>query len=136
MEDFYKRLNAYRDGLREKYPEVFPQEPVEIAVGPGWWPLLDRLFAAIQEDVKTTGVDVQIVQIKEKFRGLRFYIHGGSDEIRKMVSLAEEVSYRTCEECGKIAEDRNTFERVRTGWLVTLCDDCWKKYEKRTPESG
>lgn len=56
-------------------------------------------------------------QIKEKFGGLRFYYYGGDDYIRGVVTMAEEMSYRTCEECG--APGTST----ESGWIRTLCKE-------------
>lgn len=67
-----------------------------------------------------------ITQIKEKFGGLRFYIDGGDDTIYGMISLAESMSYRTCEYCG------TTNDKVghTQGWIITICEDCFKKEER------
>jgi hypothetical protein len=64
---------------------------------------------------------VEATQVKEKLSGLRFYYSGGDDEIRGMVSLAESLSYRICEECGCPGD-----VSVRGGWYKTLCKDCRK----------
>lgn len=55
-------------------------------------------------------------QVKEKFGGLRFYYNGGDEQIYGMASIAESMSYRTCELCG--APGRAN----RHGWITTLCD--------------
>lgn len=57
---------------------------------------------------------------------LRFYIYGGTDEIRELIDKAEEESVNICEQCG-------TRENVTTkgGWILTLCDTCRKKYEAK-----
>jgi hypothetical protein len=68
-----------------------------------------RLAKAI-EDLPT------IVQVKEKFGGLRFYMDGGTPELEHYVTFAEAMASRTCEICGKPGESRNT------GWIKTLCD--------------
>lgn len=60
---------------------------------------------------------VVVQQIKEKFGGLRFYCNGGSEGTHGMISLAEDLSYGICEECG------NRGERRSGGWIRTLCDE-------------
>lgn len=57
-------------------------------------------------------------QVKEKFSGLRFYMTNYNEEIEKLISEAEELSYRTCEHCGVPGKQRSG------GWIKTLCDDC------------
>ena len=65
-----------------------------------------------------------LTQVKEKFGGLRFYMTCGTDEIFNLVGEAEELSYKTCEECGKPGEEKDT------GWIRTLCDDCHENWDK------
>lgn len=60
---------------------------------------------------------VVATQVKEKFAGLRFYYSGGDDYIDGVVSMAESMSYRTCEECG--APGTST----QGGWVRTLCEE-------------
>lgn len=100
--------------------------------GPGWWKVLDEAFAQIDALMAQHPDQVfQVMQIKEKFGGLRFYwsaYQKGDDavavervealhaELDKIVYQTEEACSRTCEVCGEPGE-------VRTGgWLRTLCD--------------
>ena len=55
-------------------------------------------------------------QVKEKFGGLRFYTNGYTDVVQGMISMAESMSYRTCEVCGSPGRSNNY------GWISTLCD--------------
>lgn len=64
---------------------------------------------------------VDVVQIKEKFGGLRFYYDGGDDIIFGMVLLAESMSLSTCENCGTRI---NVKTHKKNGWLYTRCDNC------------
>ena len=56
------------------------------------------------------------VQVKEKFGGLRFYVHAATDKHYDYISFAESMSYRTCEECGAPGK------RYTDGWHRTLCE--------------
>ncbi len=62
----------------------------------------------------------KILQVKEKFGGLRFYYDGGSEEGAKHLSgavrMAEAMAIRTCEVCGRPGEKRSG------DWIQTLCD--------------
>lgn len=87
--------------------------------GPGWATLIDPVEALI------TALGGLILQIKEKFGGLRLYYSPGSaDEdarwvdVEKMVRDAESASLKTCEMCGKPGYTRSSGR-----WLKTLCDD-------------
>lgn len=68
---------------------------------------------------------IDITQIKEKFGGLRFYINGGDDTIYGMISLAESMSYRTCEYCGATKDIGQT-----QGWIITCCKSCVESNER------
>ena len=56
------------------------------------------------------------VQVKEKFGGLRFYVNGSTDTHYNYISFAENMSYRTCEQCGAVGKT------YTDGWHKTLCD--------------
>jgi hypothetical protein len=84
--------------------------------GPGWYALEKELI----QDLIKLGWDRRIVQVKEKFGGLRFYIGEGSDEIFDRIDRAEEESIKICERCG------NPGRVVGKSWLRCLCDECNK----------
>lgn len=79
----------------------------------GWDSIIDPLVA----QCKVEGVE--ILQIKEKFGGLRFYTSGASEWLESAIDAAEALSYRTCEDCGSPGSTVN----VR-GWVSTLCPTC------------
>ncbi len=110
--------------------------------GDGWYWLIDNLCASIQGycDSRNEGVkirnearedgarlhppeeemQVEAVQVKEKFGSLRFYISGGDDHVYGMIWLAEVMSNTICEQCGSTKEVSQT----KSGWIHTLCKDC------------
>jgi hypothetical protein len=119
------------------------------SVGQGWHGILERLFAAKPDWI-------MVVQVKEKFGGLRFYLDDGTvrvdfiglgsltvpaeqehlDEKRsaqlvafkKLVREAEAESFSVCEDCGAPAEQRSG------GWIRTLCEPCLSKRRKARRE--
>lgn len=115
--------------------------------GDGWYDIIDALCGNIQSHVdwlfeqqtykvrrgELKAEDVlpqdrfQVVatQVKEKFGGLRFYTNFISDEISGMISMAESMSYRTCEVCGHPGRPN------KEGWISTLCDACRKAADER-----
>lgn len=126
------------NNLIKKYPEFFewvkeyreespkgPLFPIELGIecGKGWYWLLDNLLDSISTYIKNNPqLDiplVKIVQIKEKFGGLRFYYEGGDDMIHGMVWFAEDLSYKICETCGSTEEVSQT-----GGWIKTICKKC------------
>lgn len=58
-----------------------------------------------------------VVQVKEKFGTLRFYINAGTDEHYNYITFAEVMSASTCETCGAPGKRRGN------GWIYTACDE-------------
>jgi hypothetical protein len=124
--------------LCRKYPLIFANRDKSMqetamcwgfAHGDGWYNIIDQLCANIQHHIDWNNQNVakgykqykkvpQVVadQVKEKFGTLRFYYHGGDDEISGMVRMAEAMSAVICEECGAPGHQRSG------GWIRTLCD--------------
>ena len=82
-------------------------------VGPGWHDILTRLI----NDLFELGWDGQVLQVKEKFGGLRFYVGSASNAVYERIRNAENESLEACEQCGKPGQIRDG------GWLKTLCDE-------------
>jgi len=111
-------MNAYLESIgglvrsyrKDKGPIV---DASYLGVKTGWYSIVKEL---ISELIKL-GWDREIVQVKEKFGGLRFYVstlpEGGID----VMSKYEALSYNTCEVCGKHGLLRGG------GWYKTLCDE-------------
>ena len=101
-------------------------------VGAGWWPLTE----ALHEKLKAIDPDYKIVQVKEKFGGLRFYYETSQEDkdtwykMYLLVSEYENESYRTCEECGS-KENVTTATFERGWWIRTLCPSCRERGERK-----
>ena len=115
--------------LYDKYPKLFAQKDLPpyqtcmywgINVGDGWYWLLDNLCSCIQDYIDANDKpQTEASQVKEKFGALRFYVNGADDYIYGMISLAETMSYSTCESCGATTDIIHT-----KGWIQTLCKSC------------
>lgn len=79
--------------------------------GDGWFSIVRELSQQIEEAARLAGVVPDsdewpcVMQVKEKFGGLRFYLSGGcsfelGSSIRRLVDAAHEHSLSTCESCG------------------------------------
>lgn len=97
----------------------YDRELAKQSVGIGWHGLLDEIF-----DLKEKlGNPTSIVQVKEKYGGLRVYtaVYFGEDspynELEKLITDTERRSFTICEDCGKEGKLRNG------GWHRTLCDE-------------
>lgn len=100
--------------IMDRLDREWPLESVLCHVGKGWHGLVTRLV----EDLFALGWDGTLLQIKEKFGGLRFYIGASSDAINERIIEAEHESYRTCEGCGAPGTASNT------GWITVQCEGC------------
>ena len=138
------------DALVARFPRLFKGKHPRVwsDLPPGWTELANRLFvdldAMLDDDAARR---FSVIQIKEKFAGLRVYwqlgqeqtlvmdFHGtGSvqrvdtdpatptalfDRIRARVKQAGEEAATTCQRCGNGGASAN-----RSGWIVTLCASC------------
>ena len=124
-----QEYNNFEARMHERFPEMFSKPYGGFAVGAGWWHIIESLCANIQAHVnwkneqkekynRGSGCErVIVVQIKEKFGGLRFYYEGGNEFIHGMVRMAEAWAANTCEVCGERGASSNT-----GGWVSTLCE--------------
>ena len=122
------KYDAFVAELESKYPEMFSEPYGGVAIGEGWWPIIQALCGQIHHHVKWKNEQrdkykrgegcppVIVRQIKEKFGGLRFYYDGGDDMVDGMVRMAESWAARSCEVCGHPGKAREG------GWIRTLCD--------------
>lgn len=79
---------------------------------------------------------LELEQIKEKLGGLRFYttFKGKNfelasyeiDRLDEVINFVEYLSFFMCQECEKPAKTDTT----KSGWEITLCDDCKQEYYK------
>ena len=95
------------------------REEAKSSVGKGWSTLIDYIYDNIRPEV-------YVMQVKEKFGGLRFYVGGATPEEFEAIDKAEADSYTICEECGKSGKLREDL-----GWILTLCDEHYKKIKNK-----
>lgn len=74
---------------------------------------VEKRHLRMEEEAKKVPV---VMQVKEKFGGLRFYVNGAIDKHWDYIHFAESMSYRICEECGSPGKT------YTNGWHRTLCD--------------
>jgi len=113
----YQPLFRRRDGI--------PLGHFNFAVGDGWYRLI---YEMLDEIAAAPGnADVNILQIKEKFGGLRVYYDGGSSSVSAAVDTAARKALMTCEHCGST----KSVARGGRNWVRTLCETCRPKYDAR-----
>lgn len=89
-------------------------------------PVAEELLKAEYVPVPDAFAWPQILDIKEKFGGLRYYIDNCPDGLDSAIELAEALSTHTCQDCGAPGHTRET------GWLRTLCDGHFAEYVERS----
>jgi len=124
-----KKIYTGEKPVMEEVAELVNQEEMIIPIqfgfecGDGWFWLLDQLMSRICSYCEWNKVEVpQVMQIKEKYGRLCFYINGGNDMINGMVWLAEDMSGSICETCGTNVNVGQT-----QGWVYTICEVCREK---------
>ena len=142
MRNDEKLENSFKKLLKEKFPILYGNIDVHWRdgglgglgfVGAGWFGILYELGEKLEPELEKMPKEnrARLVQIKEKFAGLAFYLRGKStDKIRKIVSEASKKSRKTCERCGKRGRLSNL------GWLLTLCDECHDQRIKERKRGG
>lgn len=93
-------------------------------IGPGWVPLVLSLI----DELEKTQKKFEVVQVKEKLGGLRFYIDGDND-LCKIIHSFEEQSFHICEVCGEAGEVRDL------PWVTTLCQEHLEFFQSKTKET-
>lgn len=114
----HEEMNLYLSsigGLNRTYREY--KGPIldskAFGVGEGWLQLIKDMV----EELIALGWDKRLVQSKEKFGGLRFYLETYPEGATEVISKYEKLSYETCEECGDKGEPKKI-----NGWVQTLCE--------------
>lgn len=135
--------------LYEKYPSLYAQKDKDMtqtamcwgfSCGDGWYNIIDSLSQGISNHVdclnceghhsykeKPEGhvrVEIQAVQVKEKYGTLRFYVNYSDDYVDGLIDMAETMSAVTCETCGSPGKINSG------GWRMVRCDNCDGRYKK------
>ncbi|MBA6144376.1 MULTISPECIES: hypothetical protein [Pseudomonas] len=104
--------------FRERYPLLFADPSVDdIYCSRGWRGLLFSLCDVLQAhlDRHPDVSQVVVAQVKSKFGELHFFYDGGDSYCTGAVALAEQISLKTCEQCGAPGK------QIDGGWVSTLC---------------
>jgi hypothetical protein len=109
------------------YPKIFKGKYGGIAVGKGWFDILDSACRLIQShlDWKPDVPQVVAEQVKEKFGTLRFYVQGGDEYTNGIIAMAEHMSGKVCEECGSPGTSGGN------GWISTMCQTHRSEHEAK-----
>ena len=139
-----KLRKEYNKNLLEKYPWLTPHNvwtgeiPKNFDYERTWadnipdgWRLAfgDQMIEELDQLLKRYNIEKEyyLMQIKEKYGGLRWYDNGfpkeGYEEYKDWLYKYEELSFKTCINCGKPAIG------YTKGWISPLCKECMKDQE-------
>lgn len=125
---------VWRSYFSRNFQASFPNlmgECFDCSCPRGWTGPARRALRELSRLQKSRIPSLRVVQIKEKFGGLRIYsvvenydpaidsiIHHDST-VGSVIAKAERACYFRCQDCGKLGR-----LRVLHGWHATLCEKC------------
>jgi len=124
-ETLFKRFPSFFRGRKKRSLMAF------LMHDDGWYELVYNLCEDIETILKEECPEFLdkfiVLEVKEKFGGLRFYIGGihkkVAGKIFNRIEEAERMSYHICEICGREGKLRVWKDFI---WYKTLCDSCSK----------
>ena len=106
----------------DEIPENFNYEYTELDAMPDGWRKAfgEQMCKEIKNALEVVNIlnKYRIMQIKEKYGGLRWYDNFNTPTGYDIIHKYEKISKRTCIQCGKPAT------RITTGWIAPYCDEC------------
>jgi hypothetical protein len=124
--------------LFDDFPELFRSRTEKgssmcfgFACSDGWFDLIYNLCSDIDSEAKKSGLSgdgyPDVVQVKEKFGGLRFYSSCDESLSKTMYSLidkAEAESFKICEVCGSKESVTTAVTSASNWWIRSICQKC------------
>ena len=112
--------------LFETYPKLYAQKDLSPQKslmcygfpGNGWFELINTLSSDLQSVCDKHGIQIEAVQVKSKWGGMRYY-YGVKDlenievddaflkEINQLIKAAESKSFDICQSCANIKDEEN-----------------------------
>jgi hypothetical protein len=118
-------LKSKEEFLKE-FPELFSNKHSSAGfyLPKGWSRVVWNLCSLIEWHLKyhkEPKPKPQVVQVKEKFGGLRFYINGGDETINAFITFAESMCSGICQSCGT---NQGVERKTDRYWMNTRCGSC------------
>lgn len=127
LREVFKAHDVLVERLKEKTANPDYVE-YSISIPPGW----TKLVCELDDSLEELNPGYKIVQVKEKFGTLRYYIEPldsfSMATARIIINIAELESSKTCQRCGEPGELREM------GAVITLCDYDYKYHLKMMEE--
>lgn len=114
--------------LCQRYPQIFRHRHTDpqacamgwgLQCGDGWFDLIDTLCERLQQETEHGGAPQAVAtQVKQKWGRLRFAVEPATERQQAMIDLAEALSARLCEQCGKPGRMQSI-----KGFRTTRCEE-------------
>jgi len=109
--------------LEKSFPNLY-REGLGTGVQDGWFDLIYDLSSSIEKLILKEPEDEResyhVIQVKEKFGGLRFYMNRTTERMAELISEAERRSHYVCEKTGNPGRRLNV-----CGWIKTLSPEAF-----------
>lgn len=89
-----------------------------LATGNSYYKVKSNFFFKLRTYLTTGSI---ILQIKNKFGGLRIY-HTGNSYMEAVVEWVQGMCSETCEQCGTVSE--TVCIRTKGSWVKNICNKC------------
>lgn len=116
-----------QEQLVSKFPNLYINDRFDgFWVDDSWYDLIYNLSSDISGLISSLPTEKQsnykVVQIKEKFGSLRYYMSGITPDMNEIITTAEMESDNICYSCcGKIVEKEIEF---KSNWNINHCKKC------------
>lgn len=114
--------NYFSRNLEASFPNLM-ESCFDCSCPRGWITPVRRALRELSRLQKSQMPSLQVIQIKEKFGGLRIYygveLDHHSPTIDSTITRAEKACHCRCQVCGKLGK-----HCVLNGWHATLCEKC------------
>lgn len=110
--------------LFECYPEFFERFTGVFDIDYGWFPLIRDLCVSLHTYTESLPEEnkVYFIEINKRFGVLNITYDGGDMFVAKLINLAERLSFKTCEFCGRIGK-LHSLDGTEFSDLYTLCNE-------------
>jgi len=106
-----------KEELKERFPKMYADVVAGVYHPAGW----NELVAELSAVLNTVCPKIRVIQTKEKFATLRFYVSNASALAMNVIEMYEFKSGFVCEDCGKPGR---LYETTFGHRIHTLCCKC------------
>ena len=112
----------WREFTTKEYPELL-RGNLGCSIAGAWGPIVKEALDQL-EILRANGVDIRVMQIKEKFGGLRIYTKGKDWEAAiPIIEQAQNTAANTCCVCGSTEDVMRGYREKNSGWVLNLCKE-------------